>query len=187
MVTRQLTDFSQIETLYRERLKRDFPRAELKPLASMRRSWKKNAYECYGLFEEDRILGYAFFVRRDGDYLFDYLAVAEEHRAEGLGTLFLGQLAECLRGADCIVLEVVDPDMAADAEERAERERRMRFYLRSGYRKTELTSKVFGVDYRILEVPTGSEHTAEELRSVYTGLYKIILPEPFFHTQFRVT
>ena len=185
MITRQLTDFAQVEMLYKTRLKKDFSRSELKPLVSMRRSWKKNAYDCYGLFDGDEILGYAFFVRRDRDYLFDYLAIAEERRDEGLGTLFLQQLAECVQGANCVVGEVEDPEASMDEETRAQRERRLQFYLRSGYRKTELTSTVFGVDYRILEVPTASEHTTEELRSVYTELYRSSLPEPFFHTQFH--
>ena len=186
MVTKQIADFDVVEMLYKTRLKKDFSRAELKPLASMRRSWKKNAYDCYGLYDGDEILGYAFFVRRDKDYLFDYFAITEERRNEGLGSLFLRQLAECVRGANCIVGEVEDPDRAEDEETREQRERRLQFYLRGGYRKTELTSVVFGVDYRILEVPAAEEHTAEELRSIYTELYRSTLPEPFFTTQFRV-
>lgn len=187
MTTRQLTDFSQVEALYNTRLKKDFARNELKPLAGMRRSWKKNAYDCYGLFDEEEILGYAFFVRRDRDYLFDYFAIAEDRRNEGLGSIFLQQLADCVKDADCVVGEVEDPDKAEDKETRIIRERRLQFYLRSGYRKTELTSNVFGVDYRILEVPTASVHTTEELRTAYTELYRSTLPGFFFRTQFRVT
>lgn len=186
MDTIRLTDFAEIETLYRERLKKDFARNELKPLSSMRRSWRKNAYDCYGLFDGGKILGYAFFVRRGRDCLFDYLAIAEEHRDEGLGSEFLRQLAECVQDADCIVGEVEDPDKAEDEDTRVLRERRLRFYLRCGYRKTELTSCVFGADYRILEVPTGVRHTTEELRRIYAELYRSFLPALFFRTQFRV-
>ena len=187
VTTRKFADFHEIEQLYRTRLKKDFPRDELKPLASMRRSWKNNAYECYGLFDDSgAVLGYAFFVRRDRDYLFDYFAIAEEHRNEGLGSLFLRQLSECVSDADCVVGEVENPDTAEDEETRALRDRRLRFYLRSGYRDTGLTSTVFGVHYRILEIPGTAEHTADELRTAYTELYRSTLPEPFFRTQFRV-
>ena len=48
--TRRLTDFTQVEMLYKTRLKKDFARNELKPLSSMRRFWEKDAYVCYGLF-----------------------------------------------------------------------------------------------------------------------------------------
>lgn len=184
--TRRLTDFAQVETLYKTRLKKDFARNELKPLISMRRSWEDNAYDCYGLFDGEEILGYAFFVRLGNNYLFDYLAIVETHRDEGLGSIFLRQLADCLAGADCVVGEVEDPDKAKDEESRAIRERRLQFYLRSGYRRTELSSCVFGADYRILEVPTGKEHSAEELREIYTALYRSFLPDRFFRTQFLV-
>ena len=186
LTTRRLTAFSQIEALYRQRLKKDFARNELRPLSSLRRSWKENAYDCYGLFDGDELLGYAFFVRLGNSYLFDYLGIAEEHRDEGLGSIFLRQLADRLAAADCVVGEVEDPDKAADAESRRQRERRLQFYLRSGYRKTDLTSCVFGADYRILEVPTGMPHTVEQLREVYTRLYQSILPGIFFRTQFHV-
>ncbi len=187
MLTRRMTDFSQVETLYGTRLKDDFPPDELKPLESMRRPWDKGAYECYGLFEGGDILGYAFFVRRDRDLLLDYFAIARELRDRGLGSLFLRQLAEHIREADCAVCEVQDPDKAENAEERMERERRLRFYLRSGFRETELTSVLFGVDYRILECPGTQAHTVRQLREAYTELYRSTLPEPLFLTQFQVS
>lgn len=186
METKRLTDFGQVEDLYRTRLTKDFARNELKPLAGMRRSWENDAYDCYGLFDGNEILGYAFFVRLGGDYLFDYFAIAENHRDEGLGSLFLRQLANCLHGAGCVVGEVEDPDKAPDEETRQLRKRRLQFYLRNGYIKTEVTSEVFGVDYRILEVPTGIDHTADEIRMIYTELYRSTLPPLYFRTQFRV-
>ncbi len=183
---RRLTDFAQIETLYKTRLKQDFARNELRPLASLRRSWQRDAYDCYGLFDGETLLGYAFFVRLGQNYLFDYLAIAAEHRDEGLGSVFLQKLASRLTDADCVVGEVEDPDRAKNDEDRELRERRLRFYLRRGYRKTALTSRVFGADYRILEVPTGKTHATDELRAVYTALYESILPGLFFRTQFKV-
>ena len=186
MITRRLTDFSQVEALYRTRLKEDFPPDELKPLDSMRRSWENGAYECYGLFDSADILGYAFFVRRDRDLLLDYFAIARERRDRGLGSLFLRQLTEHIRGAECAVCEVQDPDKAESAEERMGRERRLRFYLRGGFRKTELTSVLFGVNYRILEMPGTQAHTLQQVREAYTELYRSTLPEPLFLTQFQV-
>lgn len=186
MQTQRLTDFAQVEKLYRTRMKKDFARNELKPLAGMRRSWENDAYDCYGLFDGDEILGYAFFVRQGENYLFDYLAIAEGHRGEGLGSIFLQQLANCLKGANCVIGEVEDPDKAKNEETRILRERRLQFYLRNGYRKTELTSRVFGVDYRLLEVSTGRSHSAEEIQRIYTDLYRYILPAVFFKTQFEI-
>ena len=183
---RRLTDFSQIETLYRTRLKRDFVRSELRPLASLRSSWEQNAYECYGLFGGDDLLGYAFFVRLGKSCLLDYFAVAAARRDEGLGSLFLQMLASFLADADCVIVEVEDPDKAPGEKARAERERRLRFYLRSGWLQTGLRSRLFGVDYRILELPTSGAHSTQALRSIYADLYRSILPGLLFRTQLRV-
>ena len=185
-MTRRLTDFSQIEILYNCRMKKDFPPDELKPLHMIRRLWTKRAYECFGLFGGNGILGYAFFLRSGKNYLFDYFAIAEERRDEGLGSLFIGQLSDFAQEADCIVAEVEDPEKALDEETRRQRERRLQFYLRNGFRKTQLTSTVFGVDFLILEVPAAVEHTDEEVSRIYTELYRNSLPGQLFRTEFEV-
>lgn len=187
LTVRRLTDFAAVERLYRERMKKDFARNELRPLANLRRTWERDAYDCYGLFHGEEILGYAFFARLGCSYLFDYLAISREHRDEGLGSVFLRLLADSFAGADCVIGEVEDPDKAGDAAERALRERRLQFYLRAGYRETGLRSVVFGADYRILEVPTARTHTTDELREVYTALCRSVLSPAVFRTQFRVS
>ena len=186
-VVRRLTDFSQVEMLYKTRLKKDFARNEIKPLSAMRRLWEKDAYDCYGLFDGDEILGYAFIVRMGKNCLGDYIAIADGCRGQGLGTVFLRRLTDCLADADCVIGEVEDPAKAPNEDARLLRERRLQFYLRSGYLKTELTSVVFGADYLLLEAPVSAPHTTEELRSIYTELYRSIFPPRFFRTQFRVS
>ena len=185
METQQIMDFSTVEHIYKTQMKHDFTPNELKPLSVLLRDWNRNAYECYVLREEEEVLGYAFFVREGSNCLFDYFAIEKHHRNRGLGSFFLKQLADCFRDAECIVVEVEDPDKANRKEEKMLRERRLQFYLRSGYRKTDVTSKVFGADYRILEIPTGEEHTAKDLIKIYADLYRSTLPEQIFRTQFE--
>lgn len=186
MIAQRLTDFSQIEMLYHFRMKKDFPPDELKPLDAIRRLWTKQAYECFGLFNGNRILGYAFFLRSGGNFLFDYFAIAEERRDEGLGSLFIRQLSDFAKEADCIIVEVEDAAKARDEEAGRQRERRLQFYLRNGFRETQLTATVFGVDFTILEFPAGGEHTDEEVCRIYTELYRSSLPGQLFRTQFEV-
>ncbi len=183
---RRLTDFNQIEYLYKSRLKKDFARNELKPLASMRRSWEKGSYDCFGLFNGPEVQGYAFYVRLGNDYLLDYLAITDDYRGQGLGSVFLRQLAICMADAQCIIVEVEDPEQASDAETGTQRERRLRFYLHSGYLMSDVTSRVFGVPYRLLEFPVTGPHSTDKLRSVYTEIYRDTLPAVFFRTQFQV-
>ena len=186
MITKRLSDFSQIELLYHTRMEKDFSSNELRPLESLRDAWVRNAYECYGLFDENRIEGYAFFFRRGQDYLLDFFAIAPEHRDEGLGSIFLRQLMKLVKQADSLICEVEDPDAAQNGEDKEQRERRMSFYLRNGCRKTSLRSILFGVNYCILEMPLGREHTVDDLRRIYAGLYYSMLPERIFRTELRI-
>ena len=185
-VIRRAADFSEIQEIYNSRMRQDFARNELKPLAAVRRAWKRNAYDVFFLTDGETVLGYACFVRNGNHLLFDYFAIAKEYRDKGLGSLFLKQLTEFFARAECVLGEVEDPERADNENERAVRERRLQFYIRNGYIKTKVISNVFGVDYRILEVPVGAEHSTEDIQKIYSALYRSILPFVFYETQFIV-
>ncbi len=153
----------------------------------MRQSWQRGNYDCYGLFDGDEILGYAFFFRIRDCCLLDYFAVEEGHRNQGLGSFFLQQLEHFIASAECAIVEVEDPDKAEDEEIKAVRNRRLQFYLRNGYLKTELTAAVFDADYRIMELPVAKAHTSDELRRVYTDIYRNMLPEKYFREEFQIS
>ena len=183
---RRITDFSKIELLYHKRLEKDFAADELRSLGSLKHSWDLNAYECYELFDGHETVGYAFFVRNGRHCLLDYFAVSEALRGKGLGSFFLQQLNDQIKGADCILTEIENPDVAKDRDTQKKRESRLQFYLRNGYHKTELTSILFGVNYRILEKSIATSHTTEELCRVYTEIYRSILPALYYRTKLRV-
>lgn len=184
-----LTDMEAIERIYNTRLREDFARNERKPLSAIRRALERDEYRCWGLFREDALLGYAFFVRYpDGDgtiYLFDYLAIDRSLRDTGLGTAFLSRLAECFTASDLVIGEVDDPDRA-DGEERVLRERRLRFYYGNGCVDTGVRSVVFGADYRILEMPTGPRRSREEIRAAYDRVYRHIFPSVIYRRCFSL-
>ena len=70
----------QIETIYRERMKIDFPPNELKPLSMIYDAIERGIYECLGLMDGTDIVGYAYLIRKGDDYLIDYLAVCPDRR-----------------------------------------------------------------------------------------------------------
>ncbi len=179
-------DFARIEEIYHTRLEQDFPDNERKPLSSIRRMWECGSYEVRVFERDGEVLAYAFFLRLGDNGLLDYFAVDEEHRGEGLGTRFLSRLAECLQGLSCVLVEAEDPEKAVNGSDRVRRERRLRFYKRSAFRQTALTSTVFGADYRVLEAPVGREHSTEEIRAIYTALCRFMLPDPFFDREFHI-
>ena len=76
---------ADIEKLYAERMTKDFPKDELKPLKMIFAAMDRGEYECLGLYDGDDILGYIFLVKHGNDYLIDYFAVDSQHRNEGIG------------------------------------------------------------------------------------------------------
>ena len=187
---KRLTERAEIGRIYRRYMKADFPANELKPLAMIYEAMDRDDYACYGLYAGEELLGYAFFYvlrhEQGGRYLFDYFAVAPGRRDAGLGSAFLRLLCEALRAADCVVGEVEDPDTAQDEGSRSTRERRLRFYLRNGVLDTGVRARVYGVDYRVLELPTARTHSREALREIYAALYQSMLPPAFFRRHFLV-
>ena len=104
----------QVRRIYNERMLVDFPDNERKPLTMILKALSQGSYECLGLFDDQRLVGYTFLVKGENDYLVDYLAVYPEQRNKGVGGELLHLLKEGLRDADNIVIEVEDPDNAEE-------------------------------------------------------------------------
>ena len=179
----------QIQTVYHAYMVHDFDRNELRPLFSLLAGFDRGEYDCFGLYDEEKLCAYAYFVRLPSEEggnicLFDYLAVIPAQRGQGIGSRFLQALPAHLPDARLIVGEMEDPDVPCSGDERAIREKRRHFYLKNGFLDTGVRSLVFGVDYALFEVPTGPSHSHDEIKKAYTSLYRSILAPLFFQTQF---
>ncbi len=170
----------QVREVYRERMKEDFPRTELKPLMMIERSIQKGIYECLGMFEGDKITAYVYFVRTNRIYLVDYLAVYPEYREKGYGTRMLEKLQEYLRDADLVLGEVEIPSYAETEAEESVRTRRLDFYLRAGMIDTGIRMRCFNVPFEILRFPIGRDCTREEIIQAYQAVYRRLLPARMF-------
>lgn len=175
LMIKKLT-YSQVKQIYREYMKSDFPASELKPLLMITKSMKKGMYECLGLFEEDKLLGYAFFVINDRDILLDYFAILGEVRNKGYGSTFLAKITEYYKDYDSLLIEVEDPDFSDDEQDTALMNRRIGFYTRNGCIDTGVRVWLFGVDYRVLEVAAIGSHTKSDIAKDYFRIYHRILP-----------
>ena len=114
-------DRKEMEEIYRTQMQSDFPPAELKPWKRIKEMLEEGIYFAYGMYEEEKLLAYAFFVRAGKEQLLlDYYAVAEQARGMGIGSrcmaLFCGELQE--QGGSIILIEVENPDCAETDEER---------------------------------------------------------------------
>jgi GNAT superfamily N-acetyltransferase len=169
-------------------MKNDFPKNELKPLARIFYLLDNGQYVCYGIFDEDKLCGYAYFavLNEDGKYyLLDYFATVDGMRGKGIGSEFLGMLYTQLSDAEMVICEAESPEGTA-GEELELRNRRIDFYLRNRYIATGVNATAFGVDFVLLELDLGKKHSKDEVREYYLKLYRSFLPEKMFKEHIKV-
>ena len=187
----RILTLDEMKTIHRRHMRRDFPVNELRPFHSVRQLYRQGRYLGIGLFDEqEALLAYAYFasltLEGEKHYLFDYLAVVPDHRDSGVGSEFLKLLPSALSDGASIIGEVENPDLETEEAERRTKERRMQFYLRSGVRDTGVLTRLFGVDYRIMEYPLSRLHSPTEIASIYEAIYRSFLPDPVYQKQVRV-
>ena len=201
-------NLSEIKNIYRKYLVYDFPLLEQRPFSRIVRYHRQHCYAGYGGYDDmGHLLCYAFFYVRpvsekgpDGKTLrkrvclLDYLAVMKNHRDGGIGSKFLQSLSRHLaKREDLVFVEVENPDMAENAEERVTRERRMDFYIRNGLVDTGVTAVVWTVPYRIIEMdlgeagrPSWTRHASEEIRHAVERVYHEVFPQPLYERYVEV-
>lgn len=177
-----LLSTDQIKKLYTERMTMDFPANELKPLDMIFKLVSRGRYDCYGLVENEEIIGYAFLNRLEGreDYLVDYLAIASDRRNHGLGAELIELLAQKLVDANSILVEVENPEYATDDSDRKLKTGRVNFYMRNGFRDTNVRAVCFGVPFCIIAYGNGDVKSEEEIKELYKQHYKAMLPKELF-------
>ena len=174
-------NIDQIRALHHERLLKDFPLDELKPIGMIESEIARGEYACYGAIEGDSIVAYAFFVTVNRCALFDYFAVRRDLRNQGIGSRFLQALIQGpLADMDCVLLEIDDPDRAENRRDKAQRLRRQAFYLRNGLIMTGVIVEVYHVFYRILTLPAGISPSDQKIREVYAMLYHSMINENLY-------
>ena len=136
-----LLNSEEIKNIYNKYMVKDFPPDELKPLSSMMDMLSRGIYDCYGLYEEEKLLAYAYLTVLDDFILVDYLAVVPELRGSGIGSKLLCELKNIIR------------DFATDPQDKTTKIRRIDFYKRSGFVLSGVLSRLFDVEYVILTYP----------------------------------
>lgn len=190
MDIRLLTDLNLIKQIYDTYLLQDFPENERTPWKYLNEMYQNGEYDFYGLYENGEFVGYAFFIRQivQGEkyFLLDYFSVLKSHRDEGIGSQFLKKIGPYISNADCVVIEVEDPDAAESEEEREIRQRRIRFYERNGVHVTDAKGELRGVVYLLLEIPVRKRHSPVELKKIYASIYYQFMPEDILKKIFRL-
>lgn len=180
----RLLEREELIALYNEHMTRDFPKAELKPLAGILGLLDRNQYLPYGLFQDEDLLSYALFWQTGADdhyMMLDYFAVLPEGRNLGTGGTLLHEMLEtfCSDGRG-IFGEVEIPD-TGDDEVDALRRRRLGFYHRAGLREMDFHTKVWGVPYIVLAY--GPEISSQALMETTRKLYHNVFSDAIYQRE----
>lgn len=172
----------QMTEIYDQYMVIDFPRDELKPLERILYMIRSGLSCAYGIYEGEKLRGYATFIVPDGlRYgLLDYLAVIKEYRGTGVGHVFFDLVGDtlaarypALRG---FFIESEDIAYAADEKERRIREKRISFYEQNECLHTPFGSRLFGVTYSILLYDFRAAADAAASIGDVDGIYRAMFP-----------
>lgn len=185
MLELRLLNEEEIEKIYHRHLVCDFPPSETKPLKAIIRMMQEDSYFCYGMYEDNRLLSYAFLVSVQAPVtnnpsvskylLLDYLAVVSDNRGVGIGSQTLSLLKKALPAQSIVLIEAENPDDAANEEELHIRKARLRFYLHNACRLSSVTTTVYGVGYCIFSLYDGNAledtYIEEILETIYNYMF----------------
>lgn len=125
-----------------------FPRAERKPVLQLLRARQRAKAELLGIFDDANILcGIAILLKNDTHALLDYFAVMPKSRGEGIGSRALALLRDHC-GDRRFLLEIEQCDIPCENKE--QRLRRRRFYLRNGMQPSGMLVLQNGVRLEVL-------------------------------------
>lgn len=177
---------AEIAALYESSMRRDFPPSELKSLSAILNMLRRDAYDVLGAYDGTCLLAYALIYRpKEGRIvLLDYLAVEPEWRNKGIGSMLLHQLKTYYRKtADVLMIECERPKAAPDE---AEARKRIRFYVQSGARLTNVRIFLFDVEYSIMVMPCADEFNECDWAEAMLGLYRQMLPPELYEQNVRL-
>jgi GNAT superfamily N-acetyltransferase len=184
--TWRLLTAAELARVYEQQMRRDFPAAELKPLAMLQHTLESGAGYAWGVFAGGEaaaqtlanLAAYLLMVRPAGCPVsqLDYFAVLPAFRARGLGSRLLAELPAKEQGAAAILIEAECPEHAPDAPMA---HRRLGFYARAGAQDTGWTEHLFDAWFRILVLPCAGAQPmpAEDAVRRLAQCYRHSIPE----------
>lgn len=175
-----------IINVYNNHMLSDFPLEELKPLDVIQKLIKKENYMCYGLYDSEQLLAYAFLVSLKSYILIDYYSVCEQHRNKRIGSKFLSTLKEKFKDYNGIMVEVEKIECAPNEIEKLIRERRIGFYKRNRMIMTNISCELFGVKFSIMCL-CNIELEDLEILEALKAIYKEITPSKLYTKYVKVS
>lgn len=148
MIWRLLTE-QEIDIVYEQHMKRDFPPEELPPFPPAMELIASGEGWFYGIFDKEDLAAYMQVLKPEvcSYALLNYYAVLPAYRNQGLGERLLGELPVQLPKAQGILIEAEIPEKSEDA---GIAQRRLGFYERVGAVNTMWQEQVYDAWYYVL-------------------------------------
>ena len=158
-VTRKLKDYRAIAELMRTA----FPPEERIPLWVLTILSKKRNVNFNAWYDDGNLCGLTYTIESAKMVFLLYFAVQEQLRSQGYGSRIIEEV-KMLVGKREIILNVEKPD--EQAENNAQRIRRITFYERNGFYKSDFALRIEGTDYLVLS--TNIVPDKKEFRDIIT-------------------
>lgn len=173
-------DLQEFIYIYKNCIKRDFPKNERRPLFMIKPKYKKGMYDCFVLYENKKITAYACIlkVKNNSAVLLDYYAVAPDKRGTGIGGKFIKALRKEI-DCDGIILECEMPAKAKNSAEKNICNRRISFYVKNGAELSKYGWYAFKVDYNLLWLPVNKTLEDRNLGEDMKVFYESYIPKWF--------
>ena len=171
-------DIPAVEALYENHMKSDFPPDERPPRKFLAKQVESGFLKAQVMTDGQEDYAYVL-AATGGDYvLYTHLAVFPQHRGGGFGSKLLELLNHSYASTRVQLVEVENPAVAKNPEEKKLQERRIVFYQRGGYRLVPgIHYVLYGVDMLLMthtqddSAPPPRE-VADTLRTLYYSQMK---------------
>ena len=178
-------DKEEVKEIYINYMVIDFPSQELKPIYAIEKLINRKIYKCYGLYDSEELLAYAFFNTSKSYLLLDYYSVCEKFRSKGIGSEFFTILKESCNNYRGIIVEVEDIESADTEAEKIIRQRRIDFYMKNGMKMTNVLCELFNVNYSIMCI-SKTEFDDSIICDEIKNIYKEMVPVKFYSRYVKV-
>ncbi len=163
-VTRRISpkskDLPKIKALYIDA----FPENERFSFSMMTEN-KSGNYETFGFYKDDKFCGFAILLNSGDVSHIIYFATLPEVRGKGLGAKALAALAR-IKSEMKLIVDIERPE--ENPPDNEIRQRRKNFYLRNGYKETEVRYRWQDEAYEILV--SGGDLTKEDFGNFWKRL-----------------
>lgn len=160
-VNKALPEYSKIKHL----MKNSFPKSEQLPLWLLRLLARRKCIDFLAYYDNGAFCGISYTVHSESMVFVLYLAISEELRSKGYGSLILAHIKDSFKGKP-ISLNIEPLDHKA--ENYIQRMKRFAFYQKNGFSDTYYMLEVHNERYQILS--TSTEFKIEEYTAVLRKL-----------------